>query len=156
MPLKFRRSRWQIAVFIAALFLLAWVFFLGRSGEPVYQGRRLGSWLRGHPKEYHPAVRTLGTNALPYLLAELQATDSQVSRWGQDVLAKASIGPFWRTARDRRYHARLGLQILDTNGAPTLVGRVFLQSMRIAEGDPGWGAASGWLHQKPKTWRNGG
>jgi len=144
---KFRPRRWQITVFITAMLLLAWVFFLARSDEPVYQGRRLGSWLRGHPREYYPTVLAVGTNALPYLLAELQATDSWSSQWAQGVLAKASIGPFWRTARNRRYHARLGLQILDTNAVPALVGRVFPQSMRIAEGDPGWAAAStlSWL-----------
>lgn len=142
MPLKFRLSRWWIVVLLATIVLLAWAFFPAGPNEPVYQGRRLGSWLRGHPKEYYPAVLSVGTNALPYLLAELQATDSRVSQWGQDMLAKASMGPFWRTARDRRYHAGLGLQILDTNAAPALVNMIFSQPMQMVEGDPSWSAAS--------------
>jgi hypothetical protein len=124
------------------------VVLLGnRSHEPVYQGRRLGSWLRGHPREYWPAVSAVGTNALPYLLAELQAVDSQPSQWAQRVLAKGSIGPFWRTARDRHYHARLGLQILDTNAVPALLDLIFAGPLHIADGDPGTMAALalGWL-----------
>jgi hypothetical protein len=147
MPLKCRFSRWWIAVLPAGVFLLVWTSLATRSQEPVYQGRRLGSWLRGHPKEYYPAVLAVGTNALPYLLAELQATDSGPSRWGESLLAKVSMGPFWRTARNRCYHARLGLQILDTNAVPTLLNRVFSEPMRIVESDPSWSAAAvlGWL-----------
>jgi hypothetical protein len=141
MPLKFRFRRWWIAVLLAAVVLSVWLLFLTRLKEPVYQGRRLGDWLRGHPKDYYPAVLAAGTNALPYLLAELQATDSRVSQWGQHVLAKVSIGPSWRTASDRQYHARLGLQILDTNAVPALLNVVFAQPMRMAEGDPGLAAA---------------
>lgn len=143
----FRFRRWWLGVLLAAVFLLAWISFSARPGEPVYQGRRLGAWLRGHPKDYHPVVRALGTNALPYLLAELQAMDSRLGRWGEGVLARVSMGPLWRTARDRRYHAGLGLQILDTNAVPALADLIFSQPMRIAEGDPGWSAASAlkWL-----------
>ena len=112
------------------------------SNEPVYQGRPLGKWLRGHPKEYHPAVLALGTNALPYLLAELQVTDSRMSRWGQDLLAKASIGPLWSTARDCRYRAGIGLQILDTNAVPALMEMIFSKPMTMVEGDAGYSAAS--------------
>jgi hypothetical protein len=115
---------------------------LSNSNEPVYQGRKLGSWLRGHPREYYPAVLATGTNALPYLLAEIQATDSSLSEWGQGMLGKASIGPPWRTARERRYHARLGLQILDTNSVIVLLEQVFATPMRIAENDPSYAAAS--------------
>jgi hypothetical protein len=125
-----------------AVFLSVWLLFLTRLNEPVYQGRRLGSWLRGHPREYIPAVLAVGTNALPYLLAELQATDSAPARYAERMLAKASVGPFWRTARDRSYHAGLGLQILDTNAVPALVNLIFAQPMQTVEGDPGYSAAA--------------
>ena len=141
MPFKFRLSRWGVAVLIAVVFLLACLLFLRRSNEPVYQGRPLGKWLRGHPKDYYPAVLALGTNALPYLLAELQATDSRASQWGQDMLAKVSMGPFWRTARDRRYRAQIGLQILDTNAVPALMGLIFSKPIRNTESDAGVQAA---------------
>lgn len=147
MQFKFRPSRWYFVALLTTGLLLAWMLFSARRDEPVYQDRRLGSWLRGHPRDYFPAVLALGTNALPYLLAELQATDSPMSRWGQRVLARVSMGPFWRTARDRQYHARLGLQILDTNAVPALLSLVFSQPMQIAEGAPGWSAAGAlsWL-----------
>ena len=143
MPFKFRFSRWRVAVLVVAAFLLACVVFLKRSNEPVYQGRPLGKWMRGDRKEYYPAVLALGTNALPYLLAELQASDSRASQWGEDVLAKLiDSGPLWRTARDRRNRASLALQILDTNAVPALLEMIFSKPMRMMEGDPSWSAAS--------------
>ena len=141
MPYKFRFSRWGVAVLIPVVLVVTWLLFVTRSNEPAYQGRPLGKWLRGHPKEYYPAVLALGTNALPYLLAELQATDSRVSQWGQKVLAKASIGPLWRTARDRRYRAGIGLQILDTNAVPELLDMIFSKPIKMAEGDSGCSSA---------------
>jgi HEAT repeat protein len=108
----------------------------------MYQGRRLGSWLRGHPKEYVPAVHAVGTNALPYLLAELQATDSEPARFVERMLAKVSMGPFWRTARDRHYRARLALQILDTNAVPALMNMMFSQPIRMEDGNAAWSASS--------------
>ena len=126
---------------LAGVLVLTCLFLLTRSNEPVYQGRPLGKWLRGHPSEYRPAVIALGTNALPYLLAEIQTTDSRASLWGQGVLAKVSMGPFWRTARDRRYHARIGLQILDTNAVPALMKMIFSNPMKMVENDPGYSAA---------------
>lgn len=132
---------------LAATFLLAWAVYRSRPAEPVYQGRRLGEWLRGHPRDYHPAVRALGTNALPFLMAELQATDSGPARFAEKVLGNFSIGPLWRTASDRRYRARLGLQILDTSAAPALVNLVLAKPMKLVEGDPAYSAASAldWL-----------
>jgi len=137
--LKLRRWLFAGSLIIAILFGLAWQ----RSGptEPVYQGRRLRNWLDGHPREYHPAVRAVGTNALPFLLGELQTVDSAPSRFVQRLLNQIDAGPLWRTARTRRYHARLALQILDTNAAPALVEMVLAHPVQPAEGDPGWGAA---------------
>lgn len=147
MPRSFRFNRWWLAALVAVAVWLPWLIFRPGEVEPVYQGRRLGEWLNGHPKDYHPAVRAIGTNALPYLLAELQATDSGSSRLAQSILAKVSIGPFWRTARLRRYRAGLGIQILDTNAAPALADMIFRAPMQVEEGDPGYSAASSlrWL-----------
>lgn len=142
MSLKFRLNRWRVAVLLAVVSVLTCILLLMRSNEPVYEGRPLGKWLREHPKEYRPAVLALGTNALPYLLAEIQATDSRVSKWGQRMLARASIGPFWRTASDRRYHAALGLQILDTNAVSALLEMIFSRPMKMEEGDSSYSAAS--------------
>src|SRR5262245_49528776 len=142
MSSAFRFSRRWIAVMVAAIFLLTWMILGTRSIEPVYQGRPLGKWLRGHPREFRPAVLALGTNALPYLLAEIQATDSRASQWGQGMLAKVSMGPFWRTARDRRYHAGLGLQVLDTNAVSALLEVIFSKPLKMVDGDSGYRAVA--------------
>jgi hypothetical protein len=142
MPSRSRFSRWGIAVLLATVALLTWMIFREQPNEPVYQGRPLGKWLRGHPNEYRLVVLALGTNALPYLLSEIQATDSRPSEWAQGMLARVSVGPFWRTARERRYHAGLGLQILDTNAVPALMEMIFSKPLRTVEGDPGYSAAS--------------
>jgi len=142
MPLKFRFSRWWLAVLLAGAFLLAWIFLSVGPQEPVFQGRGLGSWLRGQPNEYYPAVLAVGTNALPYLLVEIQAVDSKPAQFAEQLLAKVSMGPLWRMAQNRRYHAGLGLQMLDTNAVPALMSMIFSRPMQMAEGDPGWSAAS--------------
>lgn len=53
-----------------------------QSIEPRYQGKRLGVLLKGDPIEYVPAMMAIRTNALPYLLQEIQARDSGLSRLG--------------------------------------------------------------------------
>lgn len=142
MPRKFQFRRWWTVAIGGLLIGVVWTLLLSGSNEPIYKGRKLGSWLRGHPREYWPAVMAVGTNALPYLLDELQVTDSGLARWSKNVLGRISVGPFWRTAADRRYHAGLGLQILDTNAVPVLLGQIFATPMRIREDDPSYAAAS--------------
>lgn len=44
--------------------------------EPVYQGRALRVWLRDYPAEANPAVKAIGTNAIPVLLRMLAEKDS--------------------------------------------------------------------------------
>ena len=109
--------------------------------EPRYQGRRLGDWLRGHPRDYMPAVQSVGTNALPYLLNELHVTDPAWLRWAEAGLARLEMGPPWEPARTRQYHARLALQIMDTNAVPALLGAVFARPLKIEDGDLGYEAA---------------
>lgn len=146
---RFSRSRWSLlAGLLAAIVLVICLLSSQGPREPIYQGRRLSKWMEGHPRVYWPAVQAIGTNALPFLLAELQTTDSGLSRFAQRMLNKVSVGPFWRTARMRQYHARLALQILDTNAAPALLDTIFAQPMRVAEGDRSWEVAFvlNWLH----------
>lgn len=109
--------------------------------EPRHQGRRLGDWLRGHPRDYMPVVQAVGTNALPYLLNELQITDPVWLQWAEAALARLEMGPPWEPARTRQYHARLALQILDTNAVPALLGAVFARPLKIEDGDLGYEAA---------------
>lgn len=56
--------------------------------NPTYQGKRLSEWLRGYETDYgsiqwnatDEAVRHLGTNAIPFLLKERWASDSELKR----------------------------------------------------------------------------
>jgi hypothetical protein len=84
------RKPWKLAVIAPGIFLLgalAWKVF--RTHEPIYEGRKLSSWLETYDwKPYPPndldvrkadaAVRHLGTNAILTLLKMLRTTDP---RW---------------------------------------------------------------------------
>ena len=132
---------WLLLLLIAGMGLAVWLRFAPSRLEPRYEGRRLSQWLRGHPREYTPAVQALGTNALPFLLAELQVTDPAWLRWAEDKFRKFEMGPPWETAIMHRYHARLALQILDTNALPALLDAAFNRDIHLAEGDLGYEAA---------------
>jgi hypothetical protein len=140
---------WLLLLLLAGLGLSAWMRFAPSRLEPGYEGRRLGQWLREHPRDYQPVMQAVGTNALPYLLAELQITDPAWLKWAEGALGE--FGPFWEPARSRRYHARIALQILDTNALPTLLEASFAKPIRLAEGDLGFEAAFAltWLASPP-------
>lgn len=131
---------------LAALFIAA--KFLQASDEPSYQGKTLREWMRGHPTNYIPAIQAMGTNAIPFLLQELQTEDSAPSRAGQEVFRRFldSAAP-WETARTRHYHARLALQILDTNAVPALLNALFQEPFQIKGSHVTWEAANAfnWL-----------
>ena len=130
---------WLLVLLVAGLGLAVWLRFAPSRLEPRYEGRRLGQWLHEHPNDYRPVVQAVGTNALPFLLTELQITDPAWLKWAEDAMGE--FGPFWEPARSRRYHARLALQILDTNALPALLNAVFDQDIHLAEGDLGYEAA---------------
>jgi HEAT repeat protein len=79
------RKRVKIALavllFLGVFGLTAWQIV--RPTEPVYRGRRLNLWLEryrpdGDMPEVDEAVRSVGTNAIPFLLQNLQAKDSRL------------------------------------------------------------------------------
>lgn len=58
--------------------ILAWVLPL----EPTYEGRRLSAWIRGGvTDEGRVAVKSMGSNAVPFLLAKLQREDPLPEKW---------------------------------------------------------------------------
>ena len=135
-----RAFRWLLLLLLmVAMGSALWSRFAPSRLEPDYANHRLSYWLRGHPRDYTPAVQAVGTKALPYLLAELQLTDPAWLRWAERQLG--DFGTPWEPARDRLYHARLALQILDTNALPALLEAAFAHPIRAREGDPGFGAA---------------
>jgi hypothetical protein len=58
------------------------LFFLLRSSEPSYQGKRISAWLDDWAAkktvDYPAALRHVGSNALPYAVRNLALNDS---RW---------------------------------------------------------------------------
>jgi hypothetical protein len=82
-----KRVQIAVAVLLAAIAGLAvWQGLRSPEREPVYQGKRLSSWLiasvtNGTPEaqaQAYAAVRQVGPNALPTLLRMLRAKDSRL------------------------------------------------------------------------------
>ncbi|MCX7008485.1 MAG: HEAT repeat domain-containing protein [Kiritimatiellaeota bacterium] len=144
-----RRSRFpvlRVARLLLLLLLIAagfayWQRFAPNPHDLDYNGHRLSYWLHEHPRDYRPVMQALGTNALPFLLAELQITDPAWLRWAEALVRSFEAGPTWDTADVHRYHARLALQILDTNALPALLSAAFARPIRVIDGDLGYEAA---------------
>ncbi|MBL9139378.1 MAG: HEAT repeat domain-containing protein [Verrucomicrobiales bacterium] len=134
--LTMRGIRWAAAIVLVGVVMgvsvVQW-----QTLEPRYQGKRLGIWLKGHPRDYVPAMEAIGTNALPYLLRELQSRDSGLGRLGIVVFHRwLDSPPPWTTARDRKHRARIGLGVLDTNAVPALLSLAFSKPLRTDDGEP--------------------
>jgi len=144
-----KRFRYRLCwIIVVALVVLVGWLLLPATGEPTWQGKTLRQWMRGHPKDYWPAVQAMGTNAIPFLLSELQHKDSALASMGQEAFRRfLDSSPPWETAQTRRYHARLALQILDTNAVPALLDALFREPFRLQEGHITCEAAYafGWL-----------
>ncbi|MBI3852189.1 MAG: HEAT repeat domain-containing protein [Verrucomicrobia bacterium] len=77
-----------IFVILLAIAIAGVAVYLRQPLEPVYQGRRLSAWLRDfqiRTSKYHEseqdekaaeAIRQIGTNAIPFLLKDLQSKDT--------------------------------------------------------------------------------
>jgi hypothetical protein len=107
---------------------------------PVWQGHTLSFWMRRGGPQYVAAMNALGTNALPWLLQELQARNSLPSRLGEKLFSRW-IDINWDAAGYRRYLAQIALQYLDTNAAPALLDAVFARPMIVGVGELGSEAA---------------
>lgn len=102
--------------------------------NPVWNGRRLSYWMRQDIASSRAALHELGSNAMPYLLRELQAKNGLFPRLG------AAVGPEltdWDFARQRRYQAALALQYLDTNAVPMLLDTALAAPVCASEGELG-------------------
>jgi hypothetical protein len=132
--------RWLLFLLIIAAGLAYRQRFGPNPHDLDYNGHRLSYWLRGHPRDYTPVVQAIGTNALPYLLAELQLTDPAWLCWAERQLG--DFGTPWEPECSRHYHAQLALQILDTNALPALLETIFARPIQLAHGDAGYEAAN--------------
>ena len=118
------RKRVQIALallLVAALGMVCWQVLGLR--EPVYQAKRLSLWLQGYnpdgdSPEVDEALRTMGTNAIPVLLENLQAKDSVLK------VHLAAFGLHYTPAETRHLRAQKGLSALGaeaSNAVPALI-----------------------------------
>ena len=124
-----RRRFTFAAAFGVVLALAAW--FVLHSREPEYEGKKLSHWLRQlesaqdiESMEWQTAARALrqmGTNTLPWLIAPLQASDpqwkAQTVEWFRDVLNKDLSHRL--VARDRQ-RSLMALQLLGPVARPLI------------------------------------
>src|ERR1043166_198291 len=100
------------------------------SREPVYEGRRLSVWLeefnktggtRDSNRKAREAIRQIGTNAIPILLATLRCEDS---RFKLTLVAWTRKLPLFRSsftsAQQRRIRAFLALDALGSAATPAV------------------------------------
>ena len=144
----FKKTTFVLVGVLAVGFLLREML---RPREPVYQGKRLSTWLReldswpgdveaeGMSPDRHgwqssepaaKAIREIGTNALPYLVSALQAGDASPKMMLSKLLRRQNLIRFrFRSAdenRDTAYKALLILGSKASNAIPE-IGRMFKQ-----------------------------
>ena len=142
--------KWRRGILVCALIVVGVVIFgfvSNYRSEPRYKGRSLSAWLRIYQRhesaddrreEAAEAVRHIGTNAIPYFLADLSYEQPS---WRRKVSLEASRSPWafraWVSlmeARDRRGQAELGFGILGpvaTPAVPKLVS--MMQDSRLSD-----------------------
>jgi HEAT repeat protein len=118
------RKRVQIALavfFVVLGGVIAWQ--VARLREPVYHDKPLSAWLQSYganseSQESDDAVRNIGTNAIPILLDNLRAYDSQLK------LPLAALGMRFTPAETRHTRAEKGFSALGaeaSNAVPALI-----------------------------------
>jgi hypothetical protein len=127
----------RLAVLIVAIALVVGLvnfgLFHSQTSEPTYQARTLASWMddfgkgtgKTYPAETIEAIRTMGTNALPYLVRMLGASPSPASKELCRIASRVSalrrlwMPPSrWRQPGLRQIQAFEVLQALGRDAAP--------------------------------------
>ncbi len=129
------RSRRKWLILLAGVVLISAVLtLLSRNREPTYKGRRLSEWMRlratispppGQTEEAADAIRHIGTNALPLLLALI---DDPSPGWWRRGRALSQRLPDWITgshaAHWLRQHHRVILGPEDARSLAEILGPV--------------------------------
>jgi hypothetical protein len=124
-------SRRRILLLLALAAVAAGLFLGWPRGpkEPVYQGKGLSHWINQKSGFVETmtnanvvnAIKSIGTNALPWLLSEFTLPESKwrstFNRW---ISVLPGIGFRFGDKQDRVRTAALGLAFLGTNAAPAL------------------------------------
>jgi len=114
-----------LRVAVAGLVLAA-AMALFRPYEPTYQGRELSSWLRmkyGREDEVRTAVRHIGSNALPYLIAKLKSQDGPLRKHVSRFFPDQGCGchrPRFRVAYHDWFEAARGFEMLGPASADAI------------------------------------
>jgi hypothetical protein len=124
-----KRRRILLLLALVAVAMACVVFWPRGPREPLYQGRRLGEWIRQKSSlvetmtnaHVDNAIRSIGTNALPWLMFELTRPRSKwraaVNRW----VSAAPVAHFrLEVDEERIYMAGLGLRTLGPHAAAAL------------------------------------
>jgi hypothetical protein len=129
-----RRSILLAFLILALLFISAWFLFARR--EPVYHGRKLSQWLDDYNRAgsidkagpVSEAIRAMGTNTLPFLLANIKHQDSPLKFKFFALAAKERWLKLPLYGEDRyRWTSIMALSALGSNAAP-----IFPELLKIA------------------------
>ena len=101
------------AIFLLpAIAVVALAFWFTRSREPRYHGHKLGYWVKDLQNtnwvEALQAARTIGSNAIPFLLEDLQAQDSEWKLKFNDWLYRTFDWKSQYTTAENRHEIALG------------------------------------------------
>jgi len=143
------RKRLRIALAIVGVAILGWLGWKAlRSPEPSYQGRRLSEWLDEYnhaggmdkTESISEAIRAMGTNSLPFLLANIKHTYSPLEQTFFKLVRKQHLVKLPFYGKDPyRTTSILALSALGSKAAP-----LFPELLQVSE-DPGnymWGQCS--------------
>lgn len=96
--------------------------------EPVADGKPISYWLENlgyydadDPNEAAMALRKIGTNALPRMLAEIKRNKSKTKEWLENQLTRQSLVKFkFEDEGEHRGHAEVAFEILGSAAAPAI------------------------------------
>jgi HEAT repeat protein len=139
------------ALLVAVLCALTWLALqLGKPDQPDYEGKKLSAWLQdidyGQPQAKREkaaeAIRSMGTNTLPFLLDDLDvARQSRLKEYLIQLARKQSLFKLnWRDANERSRQATWAFKALGSAGSPAIQ-----ELLRLEESNPGYvpGALAG-------------
>jgi HEAT repeat protein len=116
------------AAVLAVASLGVWMARPGEPPEPVYQGKTLGAWLddrRATPEgpvlltdEAAAAVRAIGPQAIPTLLAWIRTPDWSVGQHATLVMGRLGVPARGLTNQDKRMRAMYGFRALGPAARP--------------------------------------
>jgi hypothetical protein len=122
------KKRLSIVLAVVAVVIIGWLGWKAQcSPEPSYQGRRLSEWLdeynhAGGVAKTDPAsaaIRVMGTNILPLLLANIKRSDSPLAKKFFNLLQKQHwVKLPFHAADPYRLPSIIALGALGSNAAP--------------------------------------